>query len=39
MGELVSRVLEKNEALSAEVASLRKQLAALTGRRNEFLWL
>lgn len=39
MGQLVSQVLERNEALGAEVAALRKQLATLTGRRNEFLWL
>ena len=39
MGQLVSQVLERNEALSAEVAALRKQLAQLTGRRDQFLWL
>ena len=39
MGQLVGQVLEQNQALAAEVAALRKQLGALTGRRNEFLWL
>ncbi len=39
MGQLVSQVLERNEALSAEVAALRKQLSQLTGRRDQFLWL
>ncbi len=39
MGALVAQVLERNDALAAEVAQLRKQLATLTGRRNEFLWL
>ncbi|PRW34049.1 transducin family [Chlorella sorokiniana] len=39
MGQLVSQVLERNEALSAEVSALRKQLAQLTGRREQFLWL
>ena len=39
MGQLVSQVLERNEALSAEVAALRKQLTQLTGRRDQFLWL
>ena len=39
MGQLVGQVLERNEALAGEVAALRQQLAALTGRRAEFLWL
>lgn len=39
MGELVGRVLERNEALSSEVAALRHQLAAITTRRDDFLWL
>ncbi|KAL4425397.1 hypothetical protein ABPG75_009413 [Micractinium tetrahymenae] len=39
MGELVGKVLERNEALSGEVAALRRQLAALTTRRDELLWL
>ena len=39
MGQLVSQVLERNEALSAEVSALRKQLSQLAGRRDQFLWL
>lgn len=39
MGQLVGQVLERNEALSSEVAALRRQLAALTTRRDDFLWL
>lgn len=39
MGELVGRVLERSEALGSEVAALRRQLAALATRRDDFLWL
>lgn len=39
MGELVGKVLERNDALGSEVAALRRQLASLTTRRDQFLWL
>lgn len=39
MGQLVGQVLEQNQVLSDEVAALRRQLATLTSRRDEFLWL
>jgi hypothetical protein len=39
MGKLVGQVLQRNEMLGGEVAALRRQLAALTTRRDDFLWL
>lgn len=38
-GELVGQLMEQNRELGGEVAALRKQLAALTTRRDAFLWL
>lgn len=39
MYQLVEQLTERNEALSGEVAALRKHLRTLTERRDGFLWL